>query len=53
MPVKSSVSDTTFWSITLGVLLITIAEAKAKALRQIYSTGINHDIPHKMIIICL
>ncbi len=46
MPVKSSVSDTTFWSITLGVLLITIAEAKAKALRlqqHIYSTSITHD----------
>jgi hypothetical protein len=48
MPQVSSVSDDTIWSI-----IITLLESSSMLLENIYSTGINHDHCHMMIIICL
>jgi len=48
MPLESSVSDPTIWSITLE-LSFTILEAPFKPIYDVYSAGINYDNHHSII----
>jgi hypothetical protein len=52
MPLESSFSDATIWSVTLESSIIVL-EASFTLINDVYSTGITYDNRQLTIVICL